>query len=63
MDLTKDIECLKFLLSTKFSEDILKQQDEGYGNTPLHIAIAIHSVAFATILKEVSPLSIKNKAG
>ncbi len=59
-----DTQILKMLLDNKYSEKLLVEQDESYGNTPLHVACGVHSYVFTKILIEVgSDMSIKNLAG
>lgn len=55
---------LSILLKDKSSEKLLIEQDEGYGNTPLHVACGLHSFVFSRMLIEAgSDLTIKNNAG
>ena len=58
-----DKEILRTLFSSKEGELMLKERDESYGNTPLHIACSLHSIDFTRFMIEVgSDLTIKNLA-
>ncbi len=47
--------------SEAVKEVILKERDESYGNTPLHIACSLHSFVFTKyILKQGADENIKN---
>ena len=58
-----DKEILRTLFSSKASELMLKERDESYGNTPMHIACSLHSIDFTKFMIEAgSDLTIKNLA-
>ena len=47
--------------SDAVKEVVLKERDESYGNTPLHIACSLHSFVFTKyLMKEGSDENIKN---
>lgn len=48
----KDIQILELFLKSKHIEGLLKEKDESYGNTPLHIACSLHSFVFIKRLLE-----------
>lgn len=50
LEMTKDRECMDYLLSTKFGPQLLKEKEEAYGNTPLHIAVSLPSLFYARII-------------
>ena len=58
-----DKEILRVLLSNKAGELMLKERDESYGNTLMHIACSLHSIDFSRFMIEAgSDLTIKNLA-
>lgn len=62
-DIERDKEILNILLSNKAKELMIKEQDESYGNTPLHVACSLHSFSLTGYLIETgSDISIKNLA-
>jgi len=59
-----DKKIMDLILNSKgdvVKEIILKERDESYGNTPLHIACSMHSFVFTKyLMKEGSDENIKN---
>eukprot|EP00347_Sterkiella_histriomuscorum_P003830 403362776 len=63
-DTDLDLSILDYLLSTKFAHVFLTEQDEGYGNIPLHVACGIFSYNLVKkLILAGSDLSVKNKQG
>ena len=58
-----DKEILRTLFSNKEGELMLKERDESYGNTPMHVACSLHSVDLTKFMIDAgSDLTIKNLA-
>jgi ankyrin repeat protein len=52
---------LNIFLAYKNIDKLLREKDESYGNTPLHIACSFHQLTFTRILIENgADLTIKN---
>ena len=62
LDMTKDVACLQYLLSTPFAEQMLEIKDEAYDNTLLHIAVSVNSATFVEQICKVQKVrDAKNK--
>ncbi len=55
-ELDKNLELIKFVLSTNQAEKLLAMQDIGYGNNLLHIAVSLHSVKTTELLASYKSL-------
>lgn len=55
---------LKTLLNNEAAKKLIFVKDEGYENTPLHVACGLHSFVFTSLLIERgSDLTAKNSQG
>lgn len=52
-DIDLDKKVVEILVSGNWKDEILKEQDESYGNTPLHVACSLHSYSMTKLLLEL----------